>query len=112
MPTHCEEYNGICVISVTGDLSADEPKALRDAAEQVMDVRHIVDLAIDLAGCDFIDSDGLEALLAIQRRCDEVFGQLKLVGLGETCRKIIEITRLDARFHCDTDLTSALKTMR
>ena len=61
---------------------------------------------------DFIDSEGLETLLWLKRRCEDLFGQCKLVNLDENCRKILEITRLEHRFECHDDLTAALKTMR
>ena len=48
----------------------------------------------------------------MKRRCEDLFGQIKLANLDENCRKILEITRLEHRFECHGDLATALKTMR
>ncbi len=112
MPVKCDEYNQICVVAVTGDLAADEADALRKAVEEHIDQRQIVDFVMDLEKCTFIDSEGLETLLQIKRRCEDLFGQIKLSGLDEDCRKVLEITRLAHRFECHADLPGALKTMR
>jgi len=63
----------------------------------------------DYAG--FADSDGLETLLWLKRRCEDRLGQLKLANLDENCAKILEMTRLQHRLECPPDLASALKTM-
>jgi anti-sigma B factor antagonist len=112
MPIRCDEYNQICVASVEGDLSADQSEALRKAVETQTRGKQIADFVVDLEHCGFIDSEGLETLLWLKRRAEEMFGQVKLTGLSEDCRKILEITRLEPRFECPSDLTAALKTMR
>ncbi len=112
MPIKCEQYNQTCVISTTGDLEGDGAVLLRKAVEEQVDQKQIVDFVIDLEKCGFIDSEGLETLLWLKRRCDELFGQIKLVSLDENCRKILEITRLEHRFDCQAELTGALKMMR
>jgi anti-anti-sigma factor len=112
MPIRCDEYNQVCVISVEGDLSADQSEALRKAVERQTEGGRIADFVVDLEHCGFIDSEGLESLLWLKRLSEETFGQVKLTALSEDCRKILEITRLEPRFECSPDLTAALKTMR
>lgn len=112
MPLKCDQYNQACVLSVNGDLAAENVESCRKAVEEHIDQRQIVDFVIDLEKCPFIDSEGLETLLWIKRRCEDLFGQAKLSGLDENCRKILEITRLGRRFECHEDLAEALKTMR
>ena len=75
-------------------------------------LREGVDFVIDFEKVDFMDSEGLETLLWIKRKCEDRFGQIKLVKLDENCRKILEITRLEHRFECHAELAAALKTMR
>ncbi|HEX8339350.1 MAG TPA: STAS domain-containing protein [Tepidisphaeraceae bacterium] len=107
-----DEYNGVCVITVEADLAGEQSAAVRKAVEKTIDDRHIVSFAIDLQRCPFIDSEGLETLLWVKRRCDELFGMMKVVNPDEHCRKIFEITRLSSRFDIEQDLTVALKGMR
>ncbi|HEX4052822.1 MAG TPA: STAS domain-containing protein [Tepidisphaeraceae bacterium] len=112
MSVKCEEYSQVCVMEVTGDFLADTASAARKALEQHVEQRQIVDFVVDFQKCGFIDSDGLEALLWMKRKCEELFGRIKFVNLDENCRKILEITRLEHDFECQADLPTALKTMR
>ena len=112
MAMKVEDYSSVCVILLDGDLAADASKELRRNVEERIEQRRIVDFVVDFEKADFIDSEGLETLLWLKRRCEDLFGQCKLVNLDENCRKILEITRLEHRFECHGDLAGALKTMR
>jgi anti-anti-sigma factor len=112
MGLKCDEYNQVCVMTLDGDLAADNCALLRRAAEERLTSRQVVDFVLDAEKCGFMDSEGLETLLWLKRRSEEVFGQVKLAGLDDNCRKILEITRLEHRFECHKDLAAALKTMR
>ena len=112
MPIRCDEYNQVCVVAIDGDFSGATSAAVRRAAEERIDQKHVVDFVLDLERTDFIDSEGLETLLWLKRRCEELFGQVKVAAVDENCRTILEMTRLAHRFECHADLPSALKTMR
>ena len=112
MPVKEDIYGDVCVLSLDGDLSQENVSAARTLVEQMIQDKLIVDFAIDFEKCPFIDSEGLELLLWIKRRVDEVFGRVKLAVLDEHCRKIVEMTRLEHHFECHTDLTQALQAMR
>jgi anti-anti-sigma factor len=112
MPIKSEDYNNVCVVSLDGDLTAEANQAVRQVADERIDQKQVVDFVLDFEKAGFFDSEGLETLLWLKRRCEDLFGQLKLVNLDENCKKILEITRLGHRFECHPDLPSALKTMR
>jgi anti-anti-sigma factor len=112
MGIKCEEYGNICVMAAGGDFVGEANVEARAAVEQRVEQKQIVDFVVDFEKASFIDSEGLETLLWIKRRCEDLFGQIKLVNLDENCKKIFEMTRLEHRFECHTDLTQALKTMR
>ncbi|HEY8667322.1 MAG TPA: STAS domain-containing protein [Tepidisphaeraceae bacterium] len=112
MPLKSENYSKVCVMSVDGDFSAETAQKARTVTEEEIDQRQIVDFVLDFEKCSFIDSEGLETLRWIKRRCDDLFGQVKLATLDENCRKILEITRLATHFECHAELAAALKTMR
>ena len=112
MSVKCDEYNHIGVITVEGDFTADNAAALRKLAEERMVGRQVADFVVDLEKCTFIDSEGLETLLWLKRRSEELFGQTKLATLEDNCRKILEITRLAHRFEIQKDVAGALKNMR
>jgi anti-anti-sigma factor len=112
MPISTQDYEKACVISVSSELIGDEIDKLRKAVDDTIDQRQLSDFVLDLAGCSFIDSGGLETLLWIKHRVDELFGQVKLINLDENVQKILTITRLEGRFECHHDLATALKMMR
>jgi anti-anti-sigma factor len=112
MPIKCEEYNQVCVIAVDGDLVGENAQAMRKSVDEQIDTRQVVDFVVDFEKAGFVDSEGLETLLWVKRRAEDLFGQLKLINLDENVRKILEITRLEHRFECQPNLEAALKTMR
>jgi anti-anti-sigma factor len=112
MAIKCEEYSHVCVMSVDGDFAGDQIDPSRKAFEERVDKQQIVDFVIDFEKSSFIDSEGLEMLLWMKQKCEELFGQIKLASLDENVKKILEITRLEHRFECHGDLAAALKTMR
>ena len=112
MPLKFDEYNNVCVLTPDADLAGAEPQHLRKVVEELVDHRQLIDFVVDCEKVGFIDSEGLEALLWMKRKAEDLFGQLKLANLDENCRKILEITRLEARFENCPDLATALKNMR
>jgi anti-anti-sigma factor len=112
MPLTTQDYERVCVIRLGADLATDDAATPRHAVEQAIEQRQIVDIVLDFTGCGFIDSQGLETLLWIKRRCDTEFGRMKLINLDDNCRKVLEITRLEPKFESCRDLAGALKSMR
>ena len=106
-----EDYGSVCVVALDGDLVGDAAKDIKKHADDRVENRRIVDFVVDFEKADFIASEGLETLLWLKRRCEDLFGQIKLANLDENCRKILELTRLEHRFECHGDLAAALKTM-
>ncbi|MCC6241054.1 MAG: STAS domain-containing protein [Phycisphaerales bacterium] len=112
MAVQSEEYNQICVLKLEGEFSGEDVATARKTVEQVIEQKQIVDFVVDMEKTTFIDSDGLESLLWMKSRCEELFGQLKLARLDENCRKIMEVTRLDHRLESHDNLELALKAMQ
>jgi len=110
-----DQHKGVTILTVAGNLSGPEAVAVRDALRRI---NHGArgpgakgGVVIDLDRCQFIDSEGLEALLAGVKNAEAHAVPLKLARLNSNCRLILELTRLEHRFDCCEDLASALKTM-
>jgi anti-anti-sigma factor len=112
MPVKLEEYDGVCVLCATGEFTGEDVASARRLATEFIEHRQICDFVVDLEKAPFIDSEGLETLLWIKRRCEDLFGQFKLAAADENVRKILEVTRLGRRFENASDVPAALKTMR
>ena len=110
MGVKCEQYNQVCVISLEGDLTGDNAQATRKKVEEQIDQRQLVDFVVDFEKAGFVDSEGLETLLWVKRRAEDLFGQLKLINLDENVRKILEITRLDEQVALFESVIDAVKS--
>jgi anti-sigma B factor antagonist len=106
-----EDHGPISVIKVSGDLTVDQADALRRSLQERFDAG-IRDVVLEVGNMTFVDSSGLEALLWIIDEAAARGGQLRLVSPDETVRKILEITRLDRRFHMHESIESAAKSLR
>ena len=95
-----------------GELDEAQVPAAREAAGAMLQQRHVVDFAVDLTRCPFVSSDGLELLLSLKTRCEEMQGRIVLCGCSDDVLKILEMTRLRSRFECAEDAEAALKQMR
>jgi anti-anti-sigma factor len=100
------------VLEVDGDFSGENVHLVGLALLQKTDQKRIVDFVIDMAKCAFIDSEGLEMLLTMKRKCEDLFGQVKLARLDENCKTIMRMTRLESRFETHSDMNEAMKNMR
>jgi anti-sigma B factor antagonist len=107
----CEDYDHVTVVAVTGEFTADNSDVFRKQIEERL-TRKVRFFVVDLERTTFVDSKGLESLLWLQEQCDEHLGQVRLCKPDDTCRKILNITRLDGRFDVFGDVTEAVKTMR
>ena len=54
MPVRCEEYNQVCVMSVDGDLTSENAQGMRNASEERITNRQVVDFIVDLEKCGFM----------------------------------------------------------
>jgi anti-anti-sigma factor len=111
MNIRCEDYDHVTVVGVTGELNAETAENFRKQIETRLE-RKVRFFVVDLEHTTFIDSKGLESLLWVQEQCDEQLGQVRLCKPDDTCRKILNVTRLDGRFDVFSDVTEAVKTMR
>lgn len=103
-----EEYNHLCVIRPEGDLAGPEADALRRLADAQVG-GGAADMVIDFEAVSFVSGAGLEALLAVKRRCESRSGRLRLARLTVNIREILNITRLTDRFECHAELPEAMK---
>ena len=112
MAVRCEEYDGVCVMTVTGDFAGADVAPARKHAADLIDQRQVVNFVVDLERTTFVDSEGLEALLWIKQRSEDHFGRFKLAAAATGVKKILEVTRLSHRFETAADVPMALKMMR
>lgn len=106
-----EDHGSISVLTVSGELTADHVDGFRRSMLERFGAG-IRDVVLDVEHMSFMDSMGLESLLWIIEEAAERGGQLRLVKPDRTIKKILEVTRLDRRFHLHDSIESAAKSLR
>lgn len=98
--------DGTPVVRVMGEVDLATVPALEEAllgAERQPHGRVI----IDLAGCTFLDSTGLTALIGIRERLERSNRRLALALCTTEVRRVLQVTGLDERFEIYPSLGAA-----
>ena len=106
-----EDHNTVSVLTLSGELTADQSDSFRRVCQDRLD-SGIHDVVIDMEHLSLVDSAGLELLLWLIDELADRNGHLKLVRPEETVRKILELTRLDRRFDVHQSIEAAAKSLR
>ena len=106
-----EDYGQTTVMTLHGDLTADEVSMFRKAATERLE-QQVRDFVLDVANVEFIDSRGLETLLWLQETCAENLGQIRLAGVTANVGTILRITRLAPHLECQDDVDAAVKSLQ
>jgi len=112
VPIQCDEYDRVAVLKIEGDFDGEQLPAAREAVAKMLEERQVIDFVADLTRCQFLSSEGLELLLWLKRRVEEMLGRVKLAGCDDNILKILEMTRLRSRFECIPGVEAAVRQMR
>jgi anti-sigma B factor antagonist len=83
------------VLYVSGELDATTSPRLREELVSLID-GGVAALDLDLSELGFVDSVGLSVLVSAHHRARSEGVPYRLVNVAAGCRRILEITRLDA----------------
>jgi anti-anti-sigma factor len=109
MRINTQNYNDVTVIELQGEFDNDLADGLKATVTETVGAQRRR-LILDMSNINFMDGQGLELLLWIHQYCRQNRVQLKLAGLDENCRKILEITRLKDEFDCHAELAGAVRS--
>jgi anti-sigma B factor antagonist len=87
------QADGVTIVSCTGRIVfGEEATALRDSLKRVLSSsRQIV---LNLSGVTYIDSGGLGTLVGVYSSARSAGADIKLTGLGQRIRDVLQITKL------------------
>ncbi len=105
-----QKYNQIAVLSIQGEFTHESIKLFEDTVSSLLAESEITGIVLDMSKVVLFDSAALEALLELNERCRDRLRQLKMAGLDETCRKILEMTRVLDQFDAYDELNQAVKS--
>jgi len=87
----------IIIINIPKEFVVDEVATFRIKINKLME-EGPKEFIFNFSECDFIDSTGLGALVAIYKKCTEEGGKMKLKSLKPEVEKLFKLTRLDKVF--------------
>jgi len=89
--------DGATVLTLAGDIDLHRSVDMRERLLEVMNEKPKTTV-INLSQVDFMDSSGLATLVEAMQLSRRYGGQIKLVGVQQRVRSILEISRLDSIF--------------
>ncbi|GAA4803598.1 STAS domain-containing protein [Streptomyces ziwulingensis] len=97
---------GVCVLTLRGELDADTAGLLRealtdDAAETPPRT------VLDFDAVTFMDSSGINVLVAAHRAADAAGGWIRLARLAGPVRRVVELVGLDTIIACRATVDEA-----
>ena len=104
-----EQVNGADVLRLEGRLDASSAKEIKDRISDLAKNKR-VNLVVDMAGINFIDSSGLGSLVASLRSVNNLGGDIRIASLQDQVRAIFELTRLHRIFEIFDDSLTAAKS--
>ena len=109
MKIKTQNYGEVTVVQLQGDLDLDSAEFFKTNVTDIIAADRS-SIVIDMSEVGSIDSVGLEHLLWARDSCDQNKCQVRLAGLDDTCKKILEVTRLEDEFDCYDELAGAVKS--
>jgi anti-sigma B factor antagonist len=103
------EIEGITVVDAVGRLT------LNDSRTQLRDLIHVLSgdgqrkFLFNLAGVEFIDSDGMGELVRCYSAVRQSGGELKLVHVNKKVQDLLELTRISTLFEIYSEERAALE---
>jgi anti-sigma B factor antagonist len=88
-----ERREGFSVVHVDGELDLSTLTAFDDELGHGVAAGHL--LLVDLAGCTFIDSSALRALVRARKQARAAGGELAVAAPSQTARRVLEIAAID-----------------
>jgi anti-sigma B factor antagonist len=104
-----QQQGAVTVVAPNGPVALADADQLRSVAMQVID-RSRGRIVLDATAMPFLDSRGLEVLLEVTERLNESGAALKMCGVKETVREIMELTDLAGFFEYYDDVNCAVRS--
>ncbi|WP_435279621.1 STAS domain-containing protein [Streptomyces sp. 1222.5] len=99
--------DGVTVVSVSGEIDHNTADPLIQALE-VDALAGRPQVVIDMRRVPFMDSSGINVLLAAHRQLTEADGWLRLAGVHGSVQRVLQLVGLDTVIACHANLRDAL----
>ncbi len=107
MDIKTNNVNSIKVLQITGSFDVYTAGPVREWIDQAAGGAR-PNIVVDMSGVHFIDSTALAILVQGMRRSREYNGDVRLCGLQQPVRMVLELTRLDKVFEIYSNQSEAV----
>lgn len=104
-----QRHGAVTVVKPVGPLVQADAEQLRAFLAEIM-TRSLGRFVIDASGVPYVDSPGLEALMAATEDLTSSGRAMRVCGAGETLREVLDLTGLAERFEFYEDVTTAVRS--
>ncbi|WP_435798271.1 STAS domain-containing protein [Streptomyces antibioticus] len=98
--------DGVCVVTVRGEVD----HAVKDLLTEALRCEDAVPprIVVDLGGVTFMDSSGINVLIAAHQRVAGARGWLRIAGAQESVRRLLRLVGVDALIPCHAGVEQAV----
>lgn len=104
-------YNGVVVLSVTGNLEIDDSEMFRRRIEELVE-RGKTYVALDLSGCPYVDAVGLGDIVRSYTTISRANGELVLLNPTKRIHDLLSITKLLSVFEVYSEESDAVRALK
>ncbi len=104
-----ESHGAVTVLKPTGPLVGDDAEDFKSRLREAFS-SSLGRFVVDAAGIPFVDSRGLEVLAESAGELSQSGRTLKLCGIGETVREVLDLTGLDSLFEFYEDVNAGSRS--
>ena len=109
MKVQTQQRGAVTVIRPDGPLIAADAEAFRERLTDEIR-QNLGRVVLDASAVPYVDSLGLESLLDISEEMARAGRMLKLCGVNETVRQVLDLTDLASRFEYFEDANAATRS--
>jgi anti-sigma B factor antagonist len=106
------QIHGVTVVGLKGDLDAAAAKQVKERLTDLILADYVANgrarIVVDLGEVPYVDSSGLAALITAMKQTRTTGGDLKLCGLQDEVRAILEMTGLITQLEVHADREAAV----
>lgn len=108
MEVFCEEQNNAIVAHLSGELDHHSAEYIRIKIDYYIDTSTSKNLVFDFKSVSFMDSSGIGIIIGRHKKISSKGGQVYIVNLNSTIKKIIELAGIGKIVKIYNDLTEVL----
>ncbi|MBY0112672.1 MAG: STAS domain-containing protein [Phycisphaerales bacterium] len=109
MEIRTQQHGAVKAVVPQGAICQGDAAAFENEVAQALSA-NMGRCVVDLSATPFVDSQGLESLLNLTERLADAGRLLKLCGVCETVREILDVTDLSDQFEVYEDVGAAVRS--